>query len=504
MKRKSRPGAPQARRGISRREFLRLSGAGLAGASLLGVAGCGGGSGAEVSPNADMWKRYAGTTLNFVSENTSPTSAIAANLEPFKELTGIHVNVLQLELGALVQKVALDIGSGEGSYQIIYADPYQIMAPYHEALVDLNEFNEEDELPSVPKGLDDFIPTQLAAAGRFENEKQLYALPYDCPTMIWMYRKDLFEKYGDRMSQDLGFDPTPSSSSTWEEYYEIANWFNENIDEVPYGTGHQARQYDSLMCDFSNVLWAYGGDYFDNPEVGRLGAVDPGPCVLDRPEALEAAAFYKKLLEISHPGSVSWDWNATDEAFRTAQIAMCPNWHEFAAVDEDPAESEVAGKIGYAPLPKGPVRRADMWGGTGVGINNRASPAEQRAAWLFLVWATSPETMLMGMKSDVGGGTPTRGSLYRLPEVEKAMEPPSNMPNLLTYDAVSEAWKPENIGLRPKVQSWNECDTAIYTEVSKMLAGQKSPEEAMKTAKQYFDEAQSRVQNLASRRTGVA
>ncbi len=223
MKRKSRPGAPQARRGISRREFLRLSGAGLAGASLLGVAGCGGGSGAEVSPNADMWKRCAGTTLNFVSENTSPTSAIAANLEPFKELTGIHVNVLQLELGALVQKVALDIGSGEGSYQIIYADPYQIMAPYHEALVDLNEFNEEDELPSVPKGLDDFIPTQLAAAGRFENEKQLYALPYDCPTMIWMYRKDLFEKYGDRMSQDLGFDPTPSSSSTWEEYYEIAN-----------------------------------------------------------------------------------------------------------------------------------------------------------------------------------------------------------------------------------------------------------------------------------------
>jgi multiple sugar transport system substrate-binding protein len=73
------------------------------------------------------------------------------------------------------------------------------------------------------------------------------------------------------------------------------------------------------------------------------------------------------------------------------------------------------------------------------------------------------------------------------------------MPNLLTYDAVSEAWKPENIGLRPKIQSWNECDTAIYTEVSKMLAGQKSPEEAMNTAKQYFDEAQTRVKNLASR-----
>jgi multiple sugar transport system substrate-binding protein len=165
---------------MSRREFLRLSGGGLAGASLLGsgaLAGCGGGPSTTAASGDGAWKRYAGTTLNFVSENTSPTSAIAANLAPFKELTGINVNVLQLELGALVQKVALDIGSGEGAYQIVYADPYQIMAPYHEALVDLNEFNEDDELPSVPKGLDDFIPTQLAAAGRFENEKNCTRSP---------------------------------------------------------------------------------------------------------------------------------------------------------------------------------------------------------------------------------------------------------------------------------------------------------------------------------------
>ncbi len=32
------------RRTVSRRDFLRLGGAGLAGATLLGAAGCGGGS----------------------------------------------------------------------------------------------------------------------------------------------------------------------------------------------------------------------------------------------------------------------------------------------------------------------------------------------------------------------------------------------------------------------------------------------------------------------------
>ena len=106
--------------------------------------------------------------------------------------------------------------------------------------------------------------------------------------MIWMYRKDLFHKYGDQMSQDLGFDPQPSPSLTWDQYYQIANWFNENQDEVPYGTGHQARQYDSLMCDFSNILWAYGGDYFHSEEIGSLGTTNPGPCTLDEPKALEA------------------------------------------------------------------------------------------------------------------------------------------------------------------------------------------------------------------------
>ncbi len=496
-------GTPRrVRRGLSRREFLKISGSGLAGASLLAAAGCGGGSSGGAAGDAEMWKQFSGMTLNFISENTSPTTAIAANIASFRDLTGITVNILQLELQTMVQKIALDIGSGEGSYQIVYADPYQVMAPYHDALVELNEFNNDDNLPSIPKGLDDFIPIQLDAAGRFANDQTLYALPYDCPTMIWMYRKDLFEKYGEQMSQDLGFDPTPSGNSTWEQYYQIAKWFNDNVDEVPYGTGHQARQYDSLMCDFSNILWSYGGDYFDDPKVGSLGTVTPGPSTLDQPEAFEAAAFYKKLIDIAHPGSTSWDWNATDEAFRTEQIAMAPNWHEFTAVDQDPAESSIVGKIGYSPLPRGPAGTANMWGGTGVGINNRASIEEQKAAWLFLVWATSPDTMLRGMKSAVGGGTPTRSSLYELPEVEKAMKWPSDMPNLLTYDAVSEAWEPEKIGLRPKIPAWNECDTAIYTEVSRMLIDQKSPEQAMKTAKRYFDEAQARARVLVSESLG--
>ena len=479
-----------AKNALSRRDFLRMTGAGLAGASLLGIAGCGQESGTQGSAGGDVWKQFRGTTIEFISENTAPTSAIAANLQPFKEKTGIDVQISQLELGELVQKVALDFGSGEGRYHVIYADPYQVLAPYYQGLANLNDFNEDDNFPSVPKGLQDFIPTQLTASGRFENDEDLLALPYDCPTMIWMYRKDLFEKYSDQMSQDLGFDPTPSDSVTWEQYYQIAEWFNDNAkQDVASGTGQMAKQYDSLMADFSDVLWAYGGNYFENGEqLGNLGSEDPGPSILDQPEAIEAATFYKKLVDIANPGSTTWDWTGVADAFKAGELAMMPDFHEFAASLEAP-DSKVAGKVGYAPLPTGPARSANIWGGTGIGINSGAEEDKQGAAWLFLVWATSPETQRMGLFSKEGGGTPTRQSVYDMPEVQEATKPPSKAPNMLTYDAVSKAWDPGNIGLRPKIPSWNECDTTIYTEVSKMLAGDKSPEQAMRDAKQGFDKA---------------
>jgi multiple sugar transport system substrate-binding protein len=471
--------------GLTRRQFLRVTGAGLAGTALLGAAGCGrSASSAAGGADGDKWKQFSGMTLNFISENTPPTSAIAANLTPFKDLTGIDVSISQLELTAVQQKVALDFGARTGQYPIVYADPYNIMVPLRDGLIDLKNFNRDDSLPSVPRSLDDFIQTQLDAAGRFGDA--LLTLPYDCPTLIWCYRKDLFEKHHDRMKEDLGFDPTPSISVTWDQYYEMAEWFNENADEVSYGTGHQAKQFTSLTDDFANVLWAYGGDFFENGQrVGRFGATDPGPSTLDRPEAIQAATFYKKLVDAAHPGSTSWDWNDLAEAFGAGEVAMCPEWHEFAGAWWVPGGLQ--GKVGFSPLPTGPARSANHYGGTGIGVNRYASEDEQKAAWLFVVWATSPELQLLDLKSSVGGGTPTRTSVYEMPQVKKNETPPTSMPNILTAPTMREAWKPENIGLRPKTPTWNQCDAFIYTELSEMLAGGKSPEEAMRSAKRGVD-----------------
>ena len=96
---------------------------------------------------------------------------------------------MTLELTALVQRVALDLASGRAQYQVLYADPYQVLAPYQRGLVDLRSLQADPNLPNLPDGVGDFIPIQLDAAGRFVDPARVYALPYDAPTMIWQYRR---------------------------------------------------------------------------------------------------------------------------------------------------------------------------------------------------------------------------------------------------------------------------------------------------------------------------
>lgn len=470
------------KREVSRRLVLQVAGLGAAAAAL---AACGSTSASSKIPKGTgSWKQFSGTTINFISENTAPSAAIAANSEPFTKLTGIKVKISQMQLGDLVQKVRLDMSSGKSQYDVIYADPYQVMAPLSGGLADLSPLTTGsfDGYPKLDGGLSDFLA--LDAAGRFLSKDKLYALPYDCPTMIWFYRKDLFAKYHDQMKAALGFDPTPSEKITWEQYYAIADWFNKHAkSDVPYGTGHQAKQYDSLQCDFSNVLWAYGGDYFDDPDIGTLGSKKPGKCSLTSDAALQAATFYKKLLSIANPGSTQWDWDGLGTAFAAGQVAMAPNWHEYAAS----AEAKLPGKVGYSLLPSGPKRSANNWGGTGIGINANSHGKQFGAAWLFINWATSPSTQLMSLKSKVGGGTPTRRSVYEEPAVKAQEKWPSTMPNMTTADVVLKAWDPEYIGLRPKVATWNQLDTVVFTELSKMISGSTTPADTMGSIARQFD-----------------
>ena len=452
------------------------------------------------APEGFDWKQFSGTTLNFISENTTPSTAIAANIEQFEKVTGIKVVIEQADLNAVVEKVGLDVNARTAKYQVIYLDPQQIMAKNKDNLVDLNLFNNDPALPHIPGGLEDFFESQVLCTAYMGDKDKLLAIPYDNPTMVLAYRADIFanEEYKKAFTDKFGYDWTPSADMTWDQYYEVVKYITEQaaagaITGVKYGCGQQAKQHDSLMCDFSNVLAAYGGDYFESSDLGSIGAANPGKAALDSDAALKAATFYKKLNEVADPSSTSWDWSGEAEGYAAGDLAMIVEWHEFSADFENASKSQVVGKTEWTIAPKGDVRHANIFGGTGIGISTYASEQEQKAAWLFLVWATSPQTQYLCLTSPSGGSTPTRKSVYALPDVKKGISDPTSeeaakMPNLKSCGAVQLAWDTLNAYLRPKIPTWAQCDTIIYTELSKMLAGVITPEEAMKSANQQLNE----------------
>jgi multiple sugar transport system substrate-binding protein len=446
-------------------------------------------------PNSELrkWTQFKGKnyTLNFISENTPPTAAFIQTklYTQFEDLTGIKVNIFMSDLGAVVSKALVDFSTHAGQYQVIYADPYQILAPMVANFEPLETFMNDSSVPQVPGGMNDFVNADVIAGGYFG--KTLYALPYDCPTMILLYRTDIFEnpRYRSLFRKENGYDWMPGPNLTWDQYYQIAQWIDQKVKNgtikgVRYGTGQQALEYDSLMCDFSNVMWAFGANYFANPLVSSYGTTNPGECTLNTAKGRAAAAFYDKLLKVAAPQSTSWDWSGLANAFADGDIAMCPEWHEFAAQLENPSTSKISGNVGFTILPKGPSgHSANIWGGTNLAINKWASKDQRNAAWLFILWATSAETQQALLKY---GSTPTRHSVYNSTETKQII---ANKTIGLAYalEAVQKAWEPNNVYFRPKISQWLKCDTEVYTMLSQMLAGKMSPDQAMKKTADDFN-----------------
>jgi len=421
-------------------------------------------------------RQFEGMTLNFIVENNLYANILSHEGEEFSEITGININIKPVDFDTLVQKINLDFIAQAGQYQIIYVDPYQTLNRFSDYLELLNPYNEDPNFPRIEGFLDDFFENQTMVCSYFKNDEHVYAVPFDSTTMILYYRKDIFEKYKEQFRKDAGYDWTPGTSGfTWERYCEAAKWIDENVpnEEVQYGSGLMAQEHNSIFCEFSNILAAYGGDYFSDDKINTLGLDTFTKINVLNEDFIQALDIYKKVAGVSAPKSVNWNWTDLAKAFRDGDVAMMANWDENYTYIEDKMYSKVNGKVGYAILPYGDKRSANIYGGSGIGINKYAAEEEKKAAWLYTVWATAKEMQLEVLKHPEGGSLPTRKSAYEDPVIKARLESSNSEPGedavLKHMSAVIEAWKPQNIYLRPKVSNFYEVEKVLVSNLHDMI-----------------------------------
>lgn len=421
-------------------------------------------------------RQFEGMTLNFIVENNLYANILSHESEEFSEVTGINVKIRAMDFDTLVQKVNLDFISKTGKYQLVYVDPYQTLNRFYDYLEILNLYNSDTENPKIEGYTDDFFKNQTYVCSYFKEDKNLYTVPFDSTTMILYYRKDIFDKYRDRFFEEMGYDWTPGTKEfTWERYCEVAKWIDDNVpdEEVKYGSGHMAQKHNSIFCDFSNILSAYGGDYFSDENINTLGLNSFNKINTLDLNFIEALDMYKRVVKTAAPESIDWNWTDTANAFRNGEIAMMPNWDENYTYMEHDLDSKVSGKVGYSILPYGDERSANIYGGSGIGINKYADDIEKQASWLYIVWATSRDIQLKVLKHPEGGSLPTRKSAYEDSDILYQIKNPYLIDEDNTFlkhmSAVLDAWRSDNLYLRPKISNFYEVEQVIINNLHEMI-----------------------------------
>jgi multiple sugar transport system substrate-binding protein len=413
------------------------------------------------APENFNWRQCEGTILNFICEDNINANILSKETERFTEATGIKVNIKRMDFNTLEEKINMEFISKTAQYDLIYVDPYKTLNRFYDGLEDLNLYEKDPSLPHIVGGIDSFAKEQLEICSYFGNTDQLYTIPFDSTTMILFYRKDIFEQYKEQMRKELGFEPDPGSGTfTWDQYIAVAEWIDKNVDKsvIKYGSIIMSANHNSIYTAFSSVLGAYGGDYFANEKVTRLGT-DAGRDIQSKTVEFRAALEeFKRITALNPESNQGFTWDEAANAFTSGEVAMMMNWDENVSAAEN---SPIAGKTGYSILPMGSVRSSNIYGGSGIGINSYASSKRKLAAWMFIVWATSPEVQMRSFTEKDGGTLPTRTALKKQILENYAGERPQ-------VTAMYQSQLPEYAYFRPKIKNGDEFESIIINNLFQM------------------------------------
>ncbi|HHV12394.1 MAG TPA: extracellular solute-binding protein [Clostridiales bacterium] len=414
------------------------------------------------APSDFDWKQCDGTILNFICEDNINANILSKEVESFTRVTGIKVNIKRMDFNTLEEKINMEFISKTAQYELIYVDPYKTLNRFSDGLEDLNLYEQDESLPHIVGGIESFPKEQLEVCSYFEDTKKLDAIPFDSTTMILFYRKDIFGQYQEQMEQELGFDPNPGNGDfTWDQFIEVSKWINEHGEgeEPVHGSLTMSAEHNSIYTAFSTVLGAYGGDYFTNNKIKSLGTVTGFELQSRTEEFTTALKKFKEIIALNPENKEGYTWDKVATLFTEGNIAMMINWDENVSAIEN---SEIAGKVGYSVLPKGTKRSSNIYGGSGIGINSYASSKKKLAAWMFIVWATSPEVQMKSFMEKEGGTLPTRTALIE--KIERDFS--GGMPQV---SAMIKSQKKEYAYYRPKMKNGYEFEDIMVTNLYDMI-----------------------------------
>ncbi|HEX6922526.1 MAG TPA: ABC transporter substrate-binding protein [Bacillales bacterium] len=285
------------------------------------------------------------------------------------------------------------------------------------------------------------------SAATFKGKQ--WALPLFTDVGLLYYRKDIVKK----------------PPETWEELIKMAKKY-KGEKGTKFGFVYQAKQYEGLVCNIIEYVASYGGAFLKD-----------GKVVVNNKDAIQGL---KKMVQITQsnfvPGNITtFTEPETNAAFINGQSVFARNWpYMWETSGSD--KSEVAGKVGVAPLPAGDSGSAAALGGWMAAINKYSE--HKQAAWKFLKFIAGPQGQKI--RALEGGKIPTIPSVLHDKEVLKANP-------FFAKKGFQKAV--ESAVARPVAANYQKISSIIQIQVSKAISGKVSAEKAAKTMEKKLKEA---------------
>lgn len=323
--------------------------------------------------------KLSGVTIRMVTEST-PTSLFIRDVlaAEFKQLTGINAIVEAVSWDEMYRKSVATLQAKTTDYDIFYVEQ-DIVGQFGVLgwLEDLTSYLENRDLTWPGYDPDDiFVLNEYYYAGR------LLAIPFESFLKIYVYRKDLFQKYGIELPEVL----------TWDFVKRVAEFFGPGTKEPGiYGWVAQAASHPCLWFEMVESVWPTFGVQYWGISVGLDQVHFNNTC------GKKAFRLYVDLLKYAPPGVSSYTWDEVGATFTRGGAVQGLMYAEFFGTifRENP---DMIGKYGVAYPPIDPEcykgGYIGYFDGGGMGINPYLPNERKIASWLFIQWVTSKQNIM--------------------------------------------------------------------------------------------------------------
>ncbi len=438
---------------ISRRDFLKISGAGLAGAALLGVAGCGGGGGGG-----------GGSAVGITFATTpDPTGTFQTLIDEFNSQNSGQIEVTYREMppdsSQYFDQLRTEFQGGSTNISVFEGDvtwPAQFALPGF--VLDLSDrFTEEEQQGFLEAPLQ----TNVYEGG-------IFGVPWRTDAGFLYYRRDLLEQAG-----------ISAPPATWDELKQQASTVQQQSG-TRYGYVFQGADYEGGVVNALEYINSAGGNVLD-PN-------DSSVVTVDSPEAREGLTTERSMVEdgITPQAVSTYKEDESTAAFLNGDAVFLRNWpYVYAQAGDSAVSSITQDQVGIAPLPaSSDGESVSGLGGWNLMINALAEPEVQDASYELIRFMTDPEQQRR--LATEGSYLPILQELYDDQEVQDAVPVVA-----LGAEAI------QNTVPRPVSPFYSDMSLVMAEQFNASLNGEEDPETVTSTLQQELTDIIEQGQGLA-------